>query len=128
LFDEKEARVIVDRLMPGRLVRYQQGLPHGGGHGPDYGYREGERRYKLGRDGRKGRPLGCLTWAVDEPKARWIRLLFDTVDTTDVTDLSYRKLAARMERWARRPRRARAIGTRRRSPACCITASTVAQG
>src|SRR5690348_6019823 len=92
LFDEQEAKTIVERLTPGRRARYTQGLPHGGGAGPDYGYTEGERRYKTGRDGRKGRPLGCLTWSVDEPKARWVRWLFNVVDTTDVGDLSYRKL------------------------------------
>ncbi len=97
LFDEQEAKTIVARMTPGRLARYQQGLPHGGGYGPDYGYQEGERRYKQGRDGRGSRPLGCLTWAIDEPKAHWVRWLFATVDATDAADLSYRKLAARLE-------------------------------
>lgn len=97
LFDAEEARVIVERTTPGRLARYAQGLPHGGRTGPDYGYAEGERRYKQGRDGRRGRPLGCLTWEIDEPKARWVRWLFECVDTTDLSDLSYRKLAALLE-------------------------------
>lgn len=73
---------------PGKLVRYVQRLPHGG------------RRHTLGRDGSKGRPLGCVTWSVDEPKARWVRQLFTLVDTTDTSDLSYRGLGAHC--WRRR--------------------------
>jgi DNA invertase Pin-like site-specific DNA recombinase len=36
LYDEKEATEIADRLSPGRLARFRDGLPHGGGNGPNY--------------------------------------------------------------------------------------------
>src|SRR5258708_22076364 len=35
-YDEREAKEIVARLSPGKLARYEQGLPHGGRNGPLY--------------------------------------------------------------------------------------------
>jgi DNA invertase Pin-like site-specific DNA recombinase len=59
MYDEREAKEIVERLSPGKLQRYVDGLPHGGSTGPDYGYAPGERRYK------RGKPMGLLTWVED---------------------------------------------------------------
>jgi hypothetical protein len=97
LYDQKEAEKIVERLTPGRLKRYALGLPHGGRSGPNYGWRDGERKYKGAHEGRHGRPLGLLTWVVDEPKAEIVRRLFDAADQTDLGDLSLRGLARLLE-------------------------------
>lgn len=38
-----------------------------------------------------------MSWEADDAKAHWVRWLFDTVDATDTSALSYRKLAALLE-------------------------------
>ncbi len=94
MYDEREAKEIAERLSPGKLQRYKDGLPHGGSTGPDYGYAPGERRYK------RGKAMGLLTWVKDEAvpdgqsrsKADWVRWLFDLVDATPVADLTIRGL------------------------------------
>ena len=97
MYDEREAREIVARLSPGKLKRYEQGLPHGGRGGALYGYADGVRRYKGEHEGRQGRPLGLLTWVIDADKAAWVRWLFKTADETDIHDLSLRGLAGDLE-------------------------------
>jgi DNA invertase Pin-like site-specific DNA recombinase len=91
IVDEQEAKTITDRLSPGKLARYEQGLPHGGRYGPLYGYRPGERRI------RNTKPMGLLTWEIDEAKAKHIQWLFDAADTRDIADLTLRGLAREME-------------------------------
>jgi site-specific DNA recombinase len=105
MYDEREAKEIAARLSPGKLKRYEQGLPHGGRAGPLYGYAEGQRRYKSDRTDGRGRPMGLLTWVIDESKAapmaaskaEWVRRLVDTVDQTDIRNLSLRGLARWLE-------------------------------
>ena len=94
---EREAKDIVDRLTPAKLMRHELGLPHGGSNGPNYGYKAGIRGYKTLRGGGQGRPMGLLTWEIDEPRADVIRWLFATVDETDIKELSYRGLAKALE-------------------------------
>jgi DNA invertase Pin-like site-specific DNA recombinase len=97
MYDEREAREIVARLSPGKRKRYEQGLPHGGRGGALYGYADGVRRYKGEHEGRQGRPLGLLTWVIDEAKADWVRWLFKTADETTIHDFSLRGLARDLE-------------------------------
>jgi hypothetical protein len=91
LFDEPDAGALVARLAPGKRARLEAGVPHGGRAGPDYGYTDGVRRTKHG-DGR-GRQMGLLSWALDEPKAAQVRWLYQVVADSDPRDLSYRGLA-----------------------------------
>jgi DNA invertase Pin-like site-specific DNA recombinase len=86
--DEIDRNKIVERLSPMKIRRYIDGLPHGGSTGPLYGYKEGTRTV-----GKHGRPAGMLTWDIDEDEAKWVRWLFNIVDTTPAQDLSYGNLA-----------------------------------
>jgi DNA invertase Pin-like site-specific DNA recombinase len=92
-FGAMEAERIVERLTPGRLQRFRDGLPHGGSNGPSYGYAEGERAR-----GKHGREKGVLNWMENPETARWVRWLYDTADQTDIADLSLRGLARELER------------------------------
>jgi DNA invertase Pin-like site-specific DNA recombinase len=92
-YGQMEAERIADRLGPEKLRRLIDGLPHGGRAGPLYGYAPGERR-----EGKHGKPLGLLTWVIDEEKARHVRWLYDTVDATLPQDLSLRDLTRQVER------------------------------
>jgi DNA invertase Pin-like site-specific DNA recombinase len=94
LYDEKEATEIADRLSPGRLARFRAGLPHGGGNGPNYGYKSGERRVV----GKSERPMGVLKWEIDEDKAKWVRWMFDWVDEHPPAEVSLRGMARELDR------------------------------
>ncbi len=86
-FGEFEAEQIADRLGPAKRRRYEDGLPHGGRNGPNWGYAPGERRL-----GRHGKPLGLISWIIDETKAPDVRWLFETVAATQPQDFSLRAL------------------------------------
>ncbi len=90
---QAERDKIVERLTPAKLRRHADGLPHSGPNGPLYGYAEGERRI-----GKHGKPMGLLTWVIDEPKTAWVRWLYDTVDALAPADVSLRGLAGELER------------------------------
>jgi hypothetical protein len=94
LYDEKEATEIAERLSPGRLKRFEDGLPHGGGNGPNYGYKSGERRVI----GKSERPMGVLNWKIDEEKAKWVRWMFDWVDEHPPAEVSLRGMARELDR------------------------------
>jgi DNA invertase Pin-like site-specific DNA recombinase len=87
---EFERNKTVERLSGGTRRRLIDGLPHGGGGKTLYGYLPGERRISHGRE------AGCLTWVEDPEKAGQLRWLYDTVDATDIADISLRSLA----RWS----------------------------
>jgi site-specific DNA recombinase len=86
---EAEAEKIAERLMPARLRRYEDGLPHG----KLYGYAPGERR-----KGSHGKPMGLLSWVMNEDEAKWMRWMFDWVDAQPLTDLSLRGMARELAR------------------------------
>src|SRR5258706_4277919 len=90
---EMERDTLVERMGAGKTRRYVDGLPHGGVTGPLYGYAAGVRRL-----GKHGRPMGLLTWVIDEEKAKEVRWLFDTVDALDAADVSLHKLTREVER------------------------------
>jgi hypothetical protein len=90
---EAESEKIADRLGGPLRRRFEDGLPHGGSNGPLYGYGEGIRR-----QGRHGRPLGLLTWVIDEEKAATVRWLYGVVDERDPADISLRALSDELTR------------------------------
>ncbi|MGO8948944.1 MAG: recombinase family protein [Ktedonobacterales bacterium] len=92
LFGEIEANRIHERLWPAKQARYEAGLPHGGRAGPLYGYASGERTL-----GKHGKPMGLISWVIDEDKAYWVRWLFDQVDQAEPGTVSLRRLAKEMQ-------------------------------
>ncbi len=91
-FGQIEAEKIAERTGAGKRRRQLDGLPNGGRAGALYGYAPGERKISHGRQ------AGCLTWVIDEERARWVRWLFETVAATDSVDFSLRGLVAELDR------------------------------
>lgn len=90
---EIERDIIVERLGAYKRQRYVDGLPDGGRYGPLWGYAPGERRLA-----KHGKPMGLLSWVVDEEKAQHVRWLFNEVDRTPVAEVSLRRLAVTLTR------------------------------
>lgn len=93
IVDEQEAKNIHERMNPGRMRRFEDGLPHGGANGPNYGYTPGERSAT-----RHGRPKGVLKWEVDEEKAQWVRWMYTWVDEHAPAEVSLRGMARELDR------------------------------
>ncbi len=83
-----EAEKIADRLMPAKMLRFEEGLPHG----RLYGYAPGERR-----KGKHGKPMGLLTWVINEGEAKHVRWMFDQVDVQPPAEVSLRRMARELD-------------------------------
>lgn len=88
-FGEMERDRIVERTTPGRIARWAKGLPGNGCSGPPYGYKWDETKKTP-----KGKNAAYERDDEEYPSLLW---MFETVDHTDVADVSVRSIARELD-------------------------------